>query len=226
MLKIEKAYQLLFLTKCIGFAIKELKTPIRIPSTKDCYHLIYKMEMMDHIVSHSILVCQVATLLVDHLYLQNIYLNREVIQASALLHDITKTRSFKTRENHAQTGEQLLRDLNYPEVGHIIGQHVVLNEYVFSEPPKEAEIVNYADKRVLHDKVVSLKDRMTYVWRRYGKDQNQRGRFIKLWEKSEQIEKKIFNALSFSPDDLNGLIDLDGCKKEFLAYREICSQLG
>jgi putative nucleotidyltransferase with HDIG domain len=198
---------------------------MRIPSKKACYHLIYEMEMMDHIVSHSILVCQVAMLVVDHLYLQNIYLNREVIQASALLHDITKTRSFRTKENHAQTGEQLLRDLNYPEVGHIIGQHVTLNSYSLSETLNEVEIVNYADKRVLHDKVVSLKDRMTYVWRRYGKDQKHRERFIRLWEKSEQIEKKIFNALSFSPDDLNGLIDPDGCKREFLAYRETCSQV-
>lgn len=198
---------------------------MRIPTKKECYHLINKMEMMEHIVSHSILVCQVATLLVDYLCLQNIYLNREVIQASALLHDITKTRSFKTKENHAQTGEQLLRDLNYPEVGHIIGQHVVLNDYVFSEPPKEAEIVNYADKRVLHDKVVSLKDRMTYVLKKYGKESIIHERIFELWEDSEQLEKKIFAALSFSPDDLNDLLDPDTLEKELLSYRRACTRL-
>jgi len=196
---------------------------MRIPSKKACYHLICEMEMMDHIVSHSILVCQVATLLVDHLYLQNIYLNREVIQASALLHDITKTRSFKTRENHAQTGEQLLRDLNYPEVGHVIGQHVVLNEYVFSEPPNEAEIVNYADKRVLHDRVVSLKDRMAYVLKNYGKKSIHHKRIVRLLEDSEQLEKKIFAALSFSPGDLKDLLDPDTFKKELLSYRRACA---
>ncbi len=197
---------------------------MRIPSKKACYHLICEMEMMDHIVSHSILVCQVATLLVDHLYLQNIYLNREVIQASALLHDITKTRSFITREHHAQTGGQLLRDLNYPEVGHIIGQHVVLNEYVFSEPPNEAEIVNYADKRVLHDSVVSLKDRMTYVLKNYGKKSIYHERIFRLWEDSEQLEKKIFATLSFSPGDMNHFLDPDTLKKELLSYRKACAQ--
>ena len=198
---------------------------MRIPSKKACYHLIYEMEMMDHIVSHSILVCQVATLLVEHLYLQNIYLNREVIQASALLHDITKTRSFKTKENHAQTGEQLLHDLNYPEIGDIIGQHVVLDVYRFSEPTNEAEIVNYADKRVLHDRVVSLKDRMTYVLKKYGKKSVHHKRIFKLWEDSEQLEKKIFTALSFSPSDLNDLLDPDTLKKELLSYRKECAQL-
>jgi len=194
---------------------------MRFPTKNECYHLIYEMEMMEHIVSHSILVCQVAMFLADRLNLQDIYLNREVVQAAALLHDITKTRSFKTRENHAQTGEQLLRDLDYPEVGRIIGQHVVLNEYADADPPKEAEIVNYADKRVLHDKVVSLKDRMAYVLKNYGKQSIYHERILRLWADSEHLEKKIFAALPFPPDDLSGLIDPDTLEKELLSYRKV-----
>ena len=181
--------------------------------------------MMDHIVSHSILVCQVAMFLVDHLNRQKVYLNRDVIQASALLHDITKTRSFKTRENHAQTGEQLLHELDYPEVGDIIGQHVILKEFANADPFKEAEIVNYADKRVLHDRVVSLKDRMAYVLKNYGRQSIYHERILRLWKESEHLEKKIFAALSFSPDDLNHLIDPDILEKEFLSYRRLCAQL-
>ena len=194
---------------------------MRFPTKNECYHLIYEMEMMEHIVSHSILVCQVAMFLADQLNLQDIYLNREVVQAAALLHDITKTRSFKTRENHAQTGEQLLRDLDYPEVGCIIGQHVVLNEYADVDPPKEAEIVNYADKRVLHDRVVSLKDRMAYVLKNYGKQSIYHERILRLWEDSERLEKKIFAALPFPPDNLSGLIDPDTLEKELLSYRRV-----
>ena len=194
---------------------------MRFPTKNECYHLIYEMEMMEHIVSHSILVCQVAMFLADQLNLKDIYLNREVVQAAALLHDITKTRSFKTRENHAQTGEQLLRDLDYPEVGCIIGQHVVLNEYADVDPPKEAEIVNYADKRVLHDRVVSLKDRMAYVLKNYGKQSIYHERILRLWEDSERLEKKIFAALPFPPDNLSGLIDPDTLEKELLSYRRV-----
>ena len=56
-------------------------------------------------------------------------LNRDLIRAAALLHDITKTRSFVTSENHALTGGQFLSDLGYPEVGDLVRQHVRLDEY-------------------------------------------------------------------------------------------------
>ena len=125
---------------------------MRIPSKKQCYQLIYKIGMLDHIVIHSILVCRVATILVDNLKVRANDLNRNLVQASALLHDITKTKSFKTKENHAHTGNKLLSGLGYPEVGYIVGQHIRLDEYDVSETPTEVEIVIYADKRVVHDK--------------------------------------------------------------------------
>ncbi len=63
------------------------------------------MEMMSHIKAHSLRVCQVAELLTDHLTASNmnvyIRLCRDLVSAGALLHDITKTRSFETGENHA-----------------------------------------------------------------------------------------------------------------------------
>jgi len=91
-----------------------------------------------------------------------------MIRAAALLHDITKTRSFQTLEDHAETGARLVADLGYPEVGRIIGQHVRLESYPPARTPSEAEIVNYADKRVLHDRIVSLDERMGYILKKYG----------------------------------------------------------
>jgi putative nucleotidyltransferase with HDIG domain len=196
---------------------------MKIPSKKECYKLIGKMEMMDHIVSHSILVSHVATFLVDQLEKQQANLNRDMVQASALLHDITKTRSFKTKENHAHTGEHLLHSLGYLEVGYIIGQHVRLETYDTSTTILEAEIVNYADKRVLHDKVVSLKDRMTYILSKYGKVRKHRQRILWLWGKTKELEEKIFKSLPLSPEDLSGFLNPEGCKKEFFTYSQIGS---
>ena len=59
-----------------------------------------EMEMLDHIVVHSMQVCRAATLLTEKLIDQGIDLNFDLIQAAGLLHDITKTRSFQTKENH------------------------------------------------------------------------------------------------------------------------------
>ena len=96
---------------------------MRIPERQECYRIIHTMEMMDHIVAHSLQVCRVALFLSDSLEAN---LNPDLVQAAALLHDITKTRGIETHENHAQTGKQTLIDLGYPEVGAIIGQHVLL----------------------------------------------------------------------------------------------------
>jgi len=140
--------------------------------------------------------------MVDHLPAEETRVNRELIQASALLHDITKIRSFTTRENHATSGARFLEDLGYPEVGAVVGQHVTLDSYDPAGSPNEAEIVNYADKRVLHDRVVPLEDRMHYIMNRYGRSENDRRRIRYLWDATETLEKKLFGFMAFSPNQL------------------------
>jgi putative nucleotidyltransferase with HDIG domain len=107
---------------------------MQIPTQEECFQLILHMEMLENIVAHSFRVCQVATLLADELIEADVVVNRELVRASALLHDITKTRSIKTGERHADTGGQVLREQGYPEVGCIIEQHVVLNVCRPDEP--------------------------------------------------------------------------------------------
>ena len=108
---------------------------IQIPTESECRRLIAGMGMLENIVAHSRQVCRVSLLIVDHL--QPDGLNRELILAAALLHDITKTRSFQTLEDHAETGAQLLAEIGYPEVGRIVGQHVRLDRYFASKSPTE-----------------------------------------------------------------------------------------
>ncbi len=76
--------------------------------------------------------------------------------------------------------------------------------------PTEAEIVNYADKRVLHDKIVSLSDRMNYIWEKYGQEPENQERIRWLWEKTEALEKKLFKYLPFFPDEIERLILVEG----------------
>ena len=175
---------------------------MRVPSKMECFELICQMDMMDHIVAHSLKVCQVALTIADCLAKTHVRLNRELIQAGALLHDITKTRSFDTRENHAQSGGRLLDELGYPAVGSIVRQHVKLDAYPQKAIFGEAGIVNYADKRVLHDQVVSLDQRMRYIEERYCRGEDDRRRIGWLWEKTRGLEARIFNALPFAASEL------------------------
>ena len=177
---------------------------IRIPSEETCRRLMADWGMLENIVAHSLQVCRVSLLLTDHL--NHAGLNRELIRAAALLHDITKTRSFHTRENHDETGELLLEDLGYPEVARIVGQHVFLKRHDASVVPAEAEVINYADKRVLHDRIVPLGERMGYILERYGREPVRRQNILRLWKQTEILEERLFAGLSIAPDDVGRLL--------------------
>ncbi len=177
---------------------------IHIPSEEVCLRIIADMGMLENIVAHCRQVCRVALLLIDRLGLSS--LNRDLIRAAALLHDITKTRSFLTREDHAETGACLLRELGYPEVAEIVGQHVRLVRYSSSRGTTEAEIVNYADKRVLHDRIVPLSERMGYILERYGSAPERKRDILLLWEKTERLEERLFDGLAFGPGEISRLL--------------------
>mgnify|MGYP001817846958 FL=1 len=158
--------------------------------------------MLSHIVTHSEQVCRVALCLVDHMNHSSTMLNRPLVQAAALLHDVTKTRSFETGENHAVTGRELMADKGFPEVARVVGQHVHLDKDIQGEGVDEARIVNYADKRVLHDEVVPLEKRMAYIVERYGQEETHRKRIMLLWQESRRLEEHIFRHIAFPPDEL------------------------
>ena len=198
---------------------------MNIPSKNECFQLMCRMQMLENIVAHSIQVCRVGECLVDHLKFQGNQLNGQLVQAAALLHDITKTRSFKTEENHQLTGGQGLTDFGYPEVGNLVRQHVYLDDYPEHQSLSEAVIINYADKRVLHDRIVSLDDRMSYIQERYGSRPEHKHRIQLLWEKTTVLEQQMFKDLPFSSDDLiHHLAPMD-LSSEISNYRKVCPQL-
>jgi uncharacterized protein len=175
---------------------------VRVPLQNECLQMLSTMNMPGHIQDHSRLVCEVALTIADGLIAAGVQINRELVMASALLHDITKPRSFQTGENHAQTGAEFLSSLGFPEVGEIVRQHVVLDHYFSGNAPDEAEIVNYADKRVLHDQVVPLDDRMDYILQRYAQTPERQALFRKLWDQTRILERRLFAYLTFPPDFL------------------------
>lgn len=175
---------------------------MHIPQKKECLHILTDTKMPDHIQAHSELVCKVALLLTDRLIAAGVPLNRPLVIAAALLHDITKPRSFTTGENHSKTGGEYLTNLGYPEVGQIVRQHVILDAYFEGQAPNEAEVVNYADKRVLHDHVVPLNDRMDYILERYAKTAEHRKWLQVVWDQTLLLEKRLFDYLNFNPSQL------------------------
>jgi len=196
-----------------------------IPTKDQCYQMLSEMKMMDHIVVHSLQVCRVAAFLTEQLNKYNYGLNFDLIQSAALLHDITKTRSFKTREDHALTGGKHLSDCGYPAIGDLIRQHVKLDKYSEAGTISEAEVLNYADKRVLHDEIVDLDRRMDYIVERYAETQADRERIKMLWQKTQKLEDKLFKDLSFAPEDLTNLIPHNGYTTELRKFQTLVDQI-
>jgi len=196
---------------------------MKIPTQEQCFLLMCEMKMMDHIVVHSMQVCRVATFLAAHLDPRRNRLNHDLIRAAALLHDITKTRSFKTEENHALTGGQLLAEQGYSEVGNLVRQHVRLDAYPDPVTLGEAEIINYADKRVLHDRIVGLDKRLDYILEKYGKELELKERIHWLWGKTLVLEGEIFSDLAVTPSGLNRLLNAEDRSNDFQAYQKVCS---
>ncbi len=175
---------------------------MKIPTIEKCFQLIHEMDMMDHIIDHSIMVSNVALCLSLVLKKKFPEINIKLVTSAALLHDITKTRSFTTGEMHSETGGALLKGLGYPEIGDIIRQHVILDICTSDTPVSEPEIVNYADKRVLHDQVVSLKKRLEYIEIRYGTNPEFKRRIPVMWKDTMALETKLFKQLAFTPSQL------------------------
>ncbi|MBA4394724.1 MAG: metal-dependent phosphohydrolase [Desulfobacca sp.] len=176
-----------------------------IPSRETCLSLMDHHHMLPQIRGHSLQVCRVALCLGRNLISRFPELNLPLIEAGALLHDIAKTECLTTRGNHVTVGTEMVRSLGYPSVARIVAQHVNFEtpEY-YNGLLDEVVLVHYADKRVLHEEIVDLKERFTYLVKTYGRSDDVVQLIETLYQDTLKLEKSIFLHLSFSPQAIKG----------------------
>lgn len=175
-----------------------------VPSVEECYGFMDKYEMLENIRAHSIMVKRVADTIARGLREAGEDVSVEIITAGALMHDIAKTACLNSGGDHAALGQKICLDNRLDEIADIVAEHVTLKSYDPDLPVSEKEIVYYADKRVNHDAVVSLEDRLKYLLIRYGKNKEYLHDLIrKNFSVSKEVEKKLFARLRFEPEDLS-----------------------
>jgi len=174
----------------------------RIPSREECNELMVQHSMRPNIVEHSIQVMNVSLAITDNLK-NGVAVNRDLIIAAALLHDITKTRSLTTNERHDSSGGELLREMGFTRIADIVEQHVVLQNLNPQGRLEEREIIYYADKRVMHDKIVSIDERVHDLLQRYGNGEEIRSLICQNKNLILAVESKI---ASFMKIDINRAI--------------------
>ncbi len=158
---------------------------------------------MDHIRQHCNKVAEVALFIAGQLVRAGIRLDLPLVEAASLVHDITKMEALRQGGNHAETGADIIESLGFPSVAYVVRQHVHLSESVIGTPISEAQVVNYADKRVLHTTVVSLTKRFDYIREKYGNGGLVRTSRIKaIEEQTRELEKKLFSYIPIKPEDI------------------------
>ena len=158
--------------------------------------------MLENIRRHSETVCRVALVLYEWLSEAGVELYRPAIEAGALVHDIAKTQCLGTRRSHAIEGGIIMQRKGFSELAYMVRNHVYLSP---DHPLDETMVVTYADKRVNHDRVVSLKDRFEYILGNYGKKYPEHiPRMEQGRDQAYLIEKKIFKRVNHGrkPQDL------------------------
>ena len=167
--------------------------------------------MLPNIKRHSVVVAQVALQLIDGFAENEIrpsfVPDRNLILAGALLHDIAKTPCLKNGCDHAREGAEICLQLGFPEIASIVEEHVVLNDHDAARRNQgmfnAREIIYYADKRVRHEEIVSLEERLEYILEHYGNGDPVMHRLIRInFDKCVELEKHLFAFLPFSFDML------------------------
>jgi putative nucleotidyltransferase with HDIG domain len=175
-----------------------------IPSPAECLRLMADYQMLQNIRAHSLVVATIADFLALALCKQGQEIDVELAVAAALMHDIGKSFCLDNDRNHALLGRDICLQHDLHELAPLVAQHVVLDDHSFPTTPLSAkELVYYADKRVNHDQVVSLDQRMAYIIDRYGQNDPHRFAIIRQnFERCQRIEAAIFSSLDFGPADL------------------------
>src|SRR3989338_9030746 len=129
---------------------------MNIPSREQCLQILKNNKTPSNVIEHCKVVAKVAEGIAEKLIKKGRKVNKELVIAGALLHDIERH-----KDNHVARGAELVKKFGYPEVAKVVSKHTLYEVEIEENQPKtfEEKIVFYADKRVKNDKVVSLKGR-------------------------------------------------------------------
>lgn len=181
----------------------------RIPCREECLRIMADHEMLDNIRAHSLAVAGVALFLGRALRRRGHPIDLALVEAASLLHDVAKTRCLRTGEDHSALGGEMLRRLGYSRIAAIVAQHVALSEERGEAGVTEAELVNYADKRVCHERIVTVRERFKDLRERYGTGPKAFQRLDDLERKTVALEGRLFRLLSMDPDQVGRA--MEGC---------------
>jgi uncharacterized protein len=204
-----------------------------LPTRKECFDIIKKYHVPQHIVKHSLAVTKLGVFLAHKLKEKDITIDVELVDRACLLHDVARVCEL-TESDYKDTGRTVTKqdwavwnrlrtkfkavhheDIayemlkgKYPALALAIKKHryaAILDE---AERPNtwEEKIVYYADKRVMHNRIVTLKERLEEghqrnVHLRHTKKQN-RINTAEVDRLIFELEEEIFTTIGLDPAEV------------------------
>jgi putative nucleotidyltransferase with HDIG domain len=153
-----------------------------IPSKEECLAILNKNKTPSNVIEHSKAVCEFASDLADKLAKKGFKINKKLVVAAALLHDIERE-----KDDHVTAGTKLLKSMGFPEVAGVVEKHTLHGIEKSGKTLKaiEEKIVFYADKRTAGNKIVSLEERFEDLKKRYKRD------FTKEFEFAKKVGEEL-----------------------------------
>ena len=150
---------------------------MNIPTKEQCLNILKQNKTPSNVIEHSITVCNFALDLVDKLEKKGIKVNKELVIAASLLHDVERV-----KDSHVDEGAKLLKQLGFPEVAEVTSKHTLYQLDGVNLKTAEEKIVFYADKRTKGNKIVSLSERFESLEKKYSIDLKKEFEFAKKIE--------------------------------------------
>jgi putative nucleotidyltransferase with HDIG domain len=175
-----------------------------VPDRQACEALWDRYAMPQHIRNHSIQVAAITITLGELLAQRGVRLSLQTLLAGALLHDIAKIYSVHYPGDHAQTGAAIaVRETHNYLIGQMVYHHVGWPWAVdiYNEQSLHALLLDYADKRVRHDQIVTLEERFADLRQRYGRSERSLAMIEFSRLQGYEIEKALSERLEVSVNE-------------------------
>jgi len=185
-----------------------------------------------HVRKHCLQVTEVAMKIAQAYIHQGEIIDLNLLYPACMLHDMNRVCDFRKlvrsrfeeevtdekwkkwqscrREykgmHHADITAKILYERGFTETAELIRLH--RSDYIVKQPGAfdsiEKKIIYYADKRVKHDEIVSLKERFRDGRERYGKfdTKGERRLFEDVEKQTVKLEKELFRGIDINPDEI------------------------
>ena len=201
-----------------------------LPTRKECLALLAEYHVPPHMVSHCRAVAKLAVFLAQRLNENGAAVDVTLLEGAGLLHDMMRVFDFPEQDYNlfernlpaeekakwqrlrakykAMTHEDAAYDVlkeRYPVLALTIKRHRYMAMLDEKDCPKswEEKLLYYADMRVMHDKIVPLKQRLAEGHKRniymHGSAAQSRINTAKVDPMIEEMEKEIFNKIALDP---------------------------